>query len=291
MVIEALKHRYYVIHKAEGTPKYEVFCCREYVDAQHPAYDIYCIRESELVQKLILELTDREKEKNFADLYEYFSKDGILYLALIHKDGLPLEKKLEEEACPLKERIQIGKNLLEQILLLSVPDYFLASLWEGGQILVDQGLSIGFRYRLEGILLTEKERDVSIRNGLSDLFELLFQKEIALEKCKEIPKFIRELREGKFVSVRDIYQEYNELCEILNNLGERGNIRPNTFLFRVWDRIKRGFPYVKKALAVVIVFLLVGYLIYTIVYPKDTVACLKYETIGTLTIEEILDEE
>ena len=107
MVIEALKHRYYVIHKTEETPKYEIYCCREYIDAQHNTYDVYCVKESLLIQKLILELTDKEKEGNFTDLYECFSKDGKLYLAMVHKEGFPLEKKLEEEDCPLKERIQI----------------------------------------------------------------------------------------------------------------------------------------------------------------------------------------
>ncbi len=291
MVIEALKHRYYVIHKTEETPKYEIYCCREYIDAQHNTYDVYCVKESLLIQKLILELTDKEKEGNFTDLYECFSKDGKLYLAMVHKEGFPLEKKLEEEDCPLKERIQIGQNLLEQILLLSIPDYFLSGLWEGGRILVDQGLSVGFRYRLEGILLTEKEQKAQIQKGLSDLFETLFQKEIVLEKCEAIPKFIKNLKEGELVSIREIYQEYKELCETLKELSEKGNIRPNTFLFRVWDKIKKGFPYVKKIFATIIIFLLAGYLIYTILYPSDTVTCLKYETIGTLTIEEIPNEE
>lgn len=93
MVIEALKHRYYVIHKTEETPKYEIYCCREYIDAQHNTYDVYCVKESLLIQKLILELTDKEKEGNFTDLYECFSKDGKLYLAMVHKEGFPLEKK------------------------------------------------------------------------------------------------------------------------------------------------------------------------------------------------------
>jgi len=289
MVIEALKHRYYVIHKEEGTPKYEIFCCREYVDAQHKAYDVYCVKEPLLIQALLLELTDREGD--FTDLYECFSRDGKLYVVFLHKEGLPLEEKLKEEMCSLKERMQIGKNLLEQILLLSIPDYFLAKLWKEKQILVDEGLSVSFCYRLEGILLSKEEQNLQIRNGLSALFEELFQKEIELEKCPEISEFTKNLKEGKFHSIREVYQEYNGLCEILQNLSRRGNIRPNTLIFRIWDRMKKAIPYIKKAVGVVILIMLAGYLIYTILYPKATVECLKFETIGTLMIEEVADKE
>lgn len=281
MVIESLKHQYYVIHRKEKRAGYEIFFCREYGEVWDGMYDVYCVSQPLLIQRLILELTNRKKREDFTDLYEYFSWDGRLYLVFLHKEGVPLEEWIGEDGRSFKERLEIGRVILERILLLSVPDYFITEIWRKEQILVNDG-EVGFRYQLEGIFMENGEREEQIRFGLANLLEQLFEEEIVFEKSLEVLELIERIRDRDTGNVWEVYQDYQKFLDRIFGLKEE--LHPNTILFRIWNRIKMGFPYIRWGIRILLVFVLAGYLIYTILYPSEEVEFLKYESIGSLVI-------
>ena len=290
MIIESMTHRYYVICRERESETYDIYRCRELNEAAHEAYLVYCVKETELIKALAHAFTGEGNFENFEEYYECFSARGGLCLVFCHYDQTTLAQKLQGEDCFLTERIAIGKRLLQRLLILDMPDFLMSEVMSVDHILVDASLSIHFRYQLEGILLPGEQRTEKIYKGLADIFTALFARELALEKCSEIPVFIQELMSGEHDRGEQgllwVYQEYEALEELLAKASGSGYIRPNTFWFRVWDKIKLVFPVAKKIIFCLIVAVLAGYLIYGIVFPQYTRECLKFDTIGTLSIIE-----
>lgn len=290
MIIESMTHRYYAICREEGNSAYDIYRCRELNEAAHEEYLVCCVKEIELIKALARAFTGEGVYENFEEYYECFSACGWLCVVFCHYGQTTLAGKLQDEDCSLMERTAIGKRILQRLLILDMPDFLLSETMSVDRILVDASLSIHFRYRLEGILLSCEQRTEKIYKGLSDIFTVLFAKELMLEKCGEIPVFIQGLTKGEhdrgMPGLLSVYQEYEALEELLAGLSGDGQIRPNTFWFRVWDKIKMAFPVVKKIVFCMIVVMLAGYLIYGLVFPKYPDEYLRFDTIGTLPIIE-----
>ena len=81
MTIQTLKHQYYVLQKVRETKEFEQFLCREENETgEKLLFDIFQIKERELVVKLIMALMEQTKNRAFEDFYECFSRDGELFL-------------------------------------------------------------------------------------------------------------------------------------------------------------------------------------------------------------------
>lgn len=290
MIIESMTHRYYVICRESVCETYDIYRCRELNEAAKEAYLVYCVKETELIKALARAFTGEEDFGNFEEYYECFSSCGMLCLVFCHYEQTTLARKLRDETCSLAERTAIGKKLLQRLLILDMPDFLMSEVLSVDHILVDASLSIHFRYQLEGILLAGEQRTEKIYRGMADIFTALFAEEIALEKCSEIPVFIQGLTSGEHggeaQGLLQVYQEYEALEELLAKVSGGGHIRPNTFWFRVWDKIKLAFPVVKKVVFCLVAAALAGYLIYGILFPRYTKECLKFDAIGTLPIRE-----
>ena len=281
MTIQTLKHQYYILQKVRKTEQFEQFLCEDTEDKSGQMYDIFRFGQRELVVKLIIVFMDLKKNKAFEDFRECFSKDGELCLVFTHSKESSLVEKLEKEVCILKERIAMGRNLLERILLLDMPDMLVYDILQGERICVAASLDVSFQYSLDQIEDFESVTIKRIQDRMADVFSILFERELRLEASTDISDFIKNLRDGVYKEYLEIYQAYSQLSDKLNQEGLV--IRPNTFWFRVWEKTKAVFKRMKPIFVAALILVLALYLIYSILNPaKTTQEAFNFQKIGTL---------
>lgn len=286
MIIETLKHQYYILQKISETEQMEHFLCQEEAeDKRKILYDVFKIKERSLVVKLILIFTEQMSNKAFTDYCDCFSKNSELYLVFLHKSSTSLQDKLKKEDCSRAERIMIGKKIMQQILLLDMPDFLMYDILDVTQIQVSQAMDISFLYKLKEISEFEAVTIDKIQEKLSCVMELLFEYEISLQISEDIDTYLKQLKQGSYTDYVQIYQEYLHLIEKLEQ--NEPMLKPNTFWFRVWDKIKNIWWKIKPFLFVFVVLGVVAYLVYSILHPQPSKEePFQFQRIGTLVIEE-----
>lgn len=287
MVINTLRHNYYVIHKLADDKDFETFLCSEQDSEASQRYSVARLKDKELTYKLITVFTELMKNSAFEDYYECFSKDGYLYLVFTHHAEPLLINKLKNERCELKERLEIGKRLLERVILLDMPDFILCDALADHNVMVSSSLEVQFNYILSDIGQFDKIGIREIGHRLWALYSHLFEYELSLEASADIKGFIDYLQGQQYQSIFNVYEKYEKLYEKLNGMNKLESIKPNTFLFRLWERIKGLAKYIKPVVSVIVVLLIAAYLIYTILHKKvDAALVSNFDRIGTVTIEE-----
>ena len=289
MTIQTLKHQYEIVQKIRTTDQIDQFFCTEETDHKKVYFDIFKIKQRNLVVKLILTFTEQMSNVAFEDYYECFSKDGALYLVFVHKEAVSLRQKLQEEVCNLQERLQIGRKILERILLLNMPDMMVCDVLDADQIQVTPALDISFLYKLEEIEQFEQLNFSIVKQKMVALFEVLFERELLLDISEKIPTFLEYIKEESS-SYLEIYQTYIRLMEQLQK--SEAVLTPNTLWFRLWNRIKKLAVKLRGIVAIIVVLLIAGYLVYSILNPApNTEDKFCFQRIGTLTIEQTEESE
>lgn len=285
MIIETLKHQYYVIHKKESVGSYELFQCTELKEKRYEYYDVFRVTDAGLIYRLIPEYAGPELLTSFEDFYECFSRNGELYLVFVSRRGRRLAQVLREEYNSLEERLLLGKKLLERILLLSMPEAMLHQVLREENLEVGEDLEIRFRYSLKKYPLNTDELHGRNIQSLGGIFEQLFETELRLKKSAVLQEFIRWLYQAVREEYLAVYRRYEELCGTLKDGGTLPGLRPNTLGFRVWNRIKAVLPVLKKVLLAVLLAAMASYLLYSVLYPGQPETSPAFQQIGTLEIQ------
>lgn len=290
MTIQSLKHQYYIVQVVSDTETTAHYYAREpEAETGTRLIDLYCLKDRETIRGLIMTFLDQLNNTAFEDYYDCFAKDGELFVAFLHHEEPLLVDKLRLEECLFKERTEIAKAILQKILLLNMPTFLLYHAIQKEHIMVSPSLSVYFLYALEDLSVNDQIMQEDVNARIAEVFRLIFERELELEISEDLTSFIQGLEGEKYEDCFAIYQAYLELLDGLK-LGE--TMKPNTFWFRVWERIKelweKGKPMLKGALFLV----LFGLLIYWLLKPRETyVAKYDFSRIGTLTIEQDETEE
>ena len=286
MMISTLKHNYYVIQKLMDNTNLETYLCKEIKDKSSILYRVVRIKHRDLTYKWITFFMEQKNNAAFVDYYDCFSKDGDLYLVFLHREYQLLMDKLNQEECGLKERLEIGKRILERVLLLNIPTILLYDVLSENSIAVSDSLEIAFDYNLVSIPFFEKIQMKDIQERFLVLLRSLFAHELLTEASDDITNFIKGLSEVEVHNCIEIYQSYEALYEKLSNAETLERIKPNTRAFRLWEYIKKAGKFIKPIFMLAILVLIFGYLIYSIVQQNtDVTEVINYQKIGTVTIE------
>ena len=280
MIIRTFEHEYPVIGIKESTEKYDTFICRDVSGGG--LCRIMSIKDSTLFADLVSRLTDTVNKEAFTDYREHFIYDGRLCIVMRYTQGVTLESKLSTESVPLKERLELGRRLLERVVLQDIPDYFLAKCFVPGQIIVAPDLSVSFNYPLEDIITDSGQNG---RRNIINVFNRLFDHELRRKVPDILMDFLKRLPALTEQRMIDVYGEYYVLMGRLEGYNESDE-QPGTFWFRLWDKIKKVFGVLKKILIFLLIAASVAYLIYVIADPrKNDASNGHFKTIGTVTIE------
>ena len=280
MVIRTFEHEYPVIGIKEQTEQYDTYICRD--AASKGLCSVISIKDSSLFPMLVSWLTDIIDTETFTDHREHFIYNGQLCIVMRYTQGISLSTKLSTESVPFRERLEIGRRLLERVILQDIPDYFLSRCFVPDQIMIGPDLSVSFNYPLEDILL---DRNQDGRANIESVFRLLFDHEIMRKVPDLLMDFMQRLPDLTGQKMTDLYSEYYILLSKLENYSDSDEL-PKTFWYRLWDKIKRCFKVLKKFLIFLLIIAALIYLIYIIIDPnKNKNSSGHFTSIGTVSIE------
>ncbi len=284
MILRTYEHDYPVIGITESTEKYDTYICRDISGGG--LCRIMSIKDSSLFTDLVSRLTDTIDREAFTDYREHFIYDGRLCIAMRYSQGMTLASKLSTESVPFKERLELGRRLLERVVLQDIPDYFLAKCFVPEQITVASDLSVSFNYPIEDIITDSRQNG---RENIVKVLSKLFEHETERKVPDVLMDFLKRLPELTERRMLDVYAEYYILMGKLSNYNENDE-QPKTFWFKLWDKIKKLLKILKKILIFALIAASVGYLIYTIIDPhKNDNSNGHFKSIGTVTIQNSVD--
>ena len=194
MLIQSLEQTFTVIQLLGSSDLSASYLCRDYAQQNPSDYLLVQVKEPELVRKMVPVFMEFTREGTFQDFAGSFPKDGSVY-GVFHYSSYPTwAQKRERENCSLAERLEIGKNLLDKMLLYRMPLYFQRHVLTPDRVCVAPSLEIGFRYELQdiGFYFSVTQEQVSL--AYQQFFEDLFSVELELQSNQALEEFVLDCR-------------------------------------------------------------------------------------------------
>lgn len=292
MIIKNFNNQYYVIEKRKATADFDILFCKLIDDhsGQEKYFDLIRIKNRKKMQYFMRIFTEKESNYTFSDMYDYFSKNGFFYIAFMHTKSQSLREKLNSERCILRERLEIGKNILERAILLSMPAFLQNEITNPDNILVASDLSVSFSYEISSIPESPQVEFDVIMEKLTNVMEFLFSVEIEKNESDDINKFIETCNEYKFKDFMEFFQEYSKFYDVILNKDTGGFIKPNTLLFRIWKKMKYYFVKIKGILIKIVLLILIIFALKAI-FATEKKEAVDFTDIGTVKIGIEKDSE
>ncbi|MDE7298714.1 MAG: hypothetical protein K2N94_07775 [Lachnospiraceae bacterium] len=174
MIISTLERDYRVIHRGRETENFEVLLCRTGQETGGADCTLLRFFDREEIRRILEQnLLRRGITESFTDYRESFIWHGDLVMVFRRREGTTLGHYLRTECPPPGRRLEIGRRLLERLLLMNMPDYLLAGILNEKCILVTEGGEVAIRYEPDEIHCREQEREESLRSCFCRIFSLL----------------------------------------------------------------------------------------------------------------------
>lgn len=212
MLIHAFGEELKVLH-IDSRENHEIIQC--YSQQEKRQYFLLHYMEYGQVKRLLPYYFSLMDNDAFEDYKGCFTENGELYLAFYKGYGRSLKDLLQTGLLSLERRMQLGRRLLEKILLWKLPCGIAGQMLAAERILVD-GISgstdeIAFDYAWKEAV--ETEDDICLfAEKVSDLTEVLFQQEISHGAGTALTEFLTGLKQGKMTTILHIYEEYCSMC-------------------------------------------------------------------------------
>ena len=280
MVSRTSENEYPVIGVMENTDQYDMYICRDV--SEGGLCRIMSVKDSSKFAELVSFLTDTVNRSAFTDYREHFIDGEKLCIVMKYTQGVTLTTKLATESMPFKERLELGRKILEKAVLQDIPDYFLAKCFTPDQMIIKPDLSVSFNYPIEDILGSREQKG---RANIEAVLRLLFANELERKVPDQLMEFFDKLPGLSEQRLLDIYSEYYAMCALLEGYDENAE-QPKTFWYKLWEKIKKLLKFLKKILILLLILASIAFLIYTIVDPgKNKKSSEHFEYIGTVKIQ------
>lgn len=284
MLIQSPEKKYEVMKYCFADSRMERYICRE--NGTGVQYTIVRIKDKAVIRNVMGFFMQQLGNSHFTDFSACFMAEESLHIVMKYVDGMPLSDKLRNEICPLEERLEIGRKILEQIMLQNMPGYFLQDCLKLPQILITAGLDIHFDYGLSRCADYDKSSFVQIQGRLYKVWSALFEEELRKKLYEPLETFCMSLKKGKFQDILEIYTAYDHLCKAMLGLSPEELSTPKTWPFRLWEKIRRFIPMFKRLIALALFTAAVLFLVYSVKNAmSDGAVKQTFESIGTLQIK------
>ncbi|NLL17521.1 MAG: hypothetical protein GX262_00665 [Clostridia bacterium] len=287
MLIQTYERAYKIISHVLTNELGDIYLCRDV--ASDLEYTVLRIKDRVIIPRLMVSLDTSIQKETFTDYIEHFVFEDDLYIVLKYYRGVSLSEKLRSDYHSLGERMKIGKGILERIVFLGMPLYFLKNCLHGERIIVRPNLDVFFNYVPSDINELAVVDDRAVLKGFATIFKMLFHKELSMQSAPPINEFNSALRNEQHFDSIEIYKQYNKMCREVALIPEEELKKPKSKLFLFWEKVKRQFKVLKKILAVGLMIVGIIYLAYT---AKEAInptinKVNHFEFIGTLEIEQV----
>lgn len=285
MIIQTLDKAYEVIKKFEENPEHAVYLCRMPGDAEERSYLVTAFNSEQVPRENVIYFMELAVKQETEDYEECFLKNGFLYLVFRYIDEKKLRNELGEERLPAAERLVISRSLMDQIVRKNLPDYLLYEALSSENVGVAGDGSVCFNYFLKETGQIGKALFPEICGRLAGWQEALFSREIEGGAAEPMQKFVESLRNGKFHSFAEIYRRYQAVYEKMKEKAATDGLQPETFLIKLWKRLKKVGKWLRVLLFAAVLAALLGYLIYTLLVPEEGATPVPFQQIGEVVIE------
>lgn len=243
------------------------------------------------IHKFLPFLAAQQENAPCDDFMGYFPREGRLYIVFRFYDYMTLSERLSSDT-GFEERVMIAGNILRRIVILNLPTYLQYEVLGEGNILAGKNGDIRFSYGFHELDRFDSITDRDVIERLTGVLKKIFPEELEKHSCPPLEQFFERIEKEKFPGIAAVLREYDITARAALTLQEAGKIRPKSFGFRLWEKIKKLVRGLKYLLLALVIGALVGYLVYTIRYPsKKAEEAMNYKAIGTLTIGETAGQD
>ena len=167
MVIYTYGHQYPVTSVLESNDKYDVYICN---DSESNGFcRVLRLKDKSEIPDLVAWLSEVVDRDVFTDYMEHFMFEDSLCIVMKYTQGIILTDRIDTEAAPLRERLELFRKILERAVLLDIPDYFLDKCFEPKNIILHHRISSNTDRRRS---LPERSPQSLPKEGLVFLFQL-----------------------------------------------------------------------------------------------------------------------
>ena len=290
MVIENFNKVYTVVQQNSAELHKDVYICRNQEDNQ--LYTIIRIKDKRMIKKIIEFICEQKNNTKFSDFIETFACKEEFYSVFTYSRGMSLEKRLKQ-ICSLEERMEIGKRLLERMVLYELPFYFQCQCLKMENIIVTDALEVRFQYTLDKVEDYDSCTNQTASAYLYLALKSLFVKELKNNVIDPMKEFLKDVQRNEKMNYLEIYQAYCSVCEEIKKIPKEEMQTPKHMLFRFWEKVKNCRKVIKGAMMTFIFIGVLIYMLYSIYMSLQVKGYEKhFETIGTVQIEnDGLEEE
>ena len=251
MVIKTLDKTYTVIREMIGQYSIDRYICRE--DETEVLATLICIRDKDVIRSVVDFLMQQHRSRTFADFKDCFFFEGALYAAFAYKEGESVSAVLAESEALLEQRLVMLHSVLEKMMLLAMPNYFMWDALDRTQVIFTEDLEVFFQYGFWKITDYESFSFALVQEQFGKLFEVVFAEELIKESVPRFLDFLQLLKKGYFEDLPELFTAYDRLMKEVLAEPESDSQMPKTWPFRLWDAILAWFPTVKRIIVAVCV--------------------------------------
>ncbi len=265
MIIRVLDQNYFVQQTIPSGKGLVQYVCTNVSENDGRIYRIVRIPVQDVKPELVKYLADIYKEGLFHQLVQYGNEKDHFHVVMDcgPSKARPLKDRLQQDVISLAERLSMGENFLEYLIVSSVPVWFAESSMDTDHVVFTDALECALVFELEHLEDFADAGERSMQAKLKNVLAELFAKELDKSKIPEMAAFLQKVSQGEYSGMLSIYQEYQKIAKALAGVDE-ATLEPKSFLWRMWDKIKSLARYAEKLLGFVVFIIAIAYLVWSI---------------------------
>ncbi|MDR1772058.1 MAG: hypothetical protein LBS02_15690 [Hungatella sp.] len=284
MIIQTVKKKYLVIGYLEKDGQKETFLCENVAD--HSRCLIIRIKDQQLISAVVEFLYEQAANEAFTDFKDCFVSEESLALVFSHCEGQELDRKIGGEYSGLEERLEIVKKALERIILLDMPLFFACRCLRVQNIFVKRSLDVSFCYSIDGIAQNNACSMKEVQDCLREVMEFVFKEELKKEVIRPMEVFLDVLSQKQYDGYLELYRSFLFAKDQVLALSKQELEVPKTWIFRMWDKVRKLFKPMKRILVIAVLIAGLLYMLWTIDSMSKPASSSKVvDQIGTLKIQ------
>ncbi len=283
MVIRTLETTYTVIRQLPYEGDTDVYVCS--ADHTEEMFLLVKFSEKEQIREAVTFMTENKKNKEFTDLKDCFFSEENFYVAFSFLQSRGLRDIFGDDILDLRERLAMVREIFEKWMVQKLPPYFIYDSARVDRLRFTEQTKCVFCYELADIAEHRSCSFAGAQERFAEVWHEFFKSEISQLSVPELDEFEKRLREKEFSDIPELFVAFTRVQNTVLGQGPSEWERPKTWPFRMWERIKKFFPAVKRLIALALIVIAFMFLFYNIRRSmEDGGQKWQFDRIGTLDI-------
>lgn len=282
MKIETYDKVYKVVQNVSSDGEKDTYVCKN--QENQMLYTIIQIKKKNITNQIIEFICEQKNNKKFSDFVEHFVYEEHLHIVFSHEEGVSLQKYLNEK-CTLEERLEIGKKILEKLVLYQLHPYFQCECLKKENIFITKAMDVSFRYTLDKVEKYSAYSEQKAKVYFYQCMKFLFEKELKDNVIKPMQDFLKMVEKEETLDYLALYKTYCKVIEQVKKIPKEEMRTPKGKLYFLWEKIKSMRKVIKRSILVIVFICVFAFMVYSIIKSFKTKGYEKhFETIGTVEI-------